>query len=134
MASRNKGGAAGAEKGVNYNTYLLGREGYVSMNLVTGASTVESEKPVAKQLLAALEFDKGKSYGEFNASTDHIAEYGLAALVGGVAAKKLGLFALVAAFFLKFAKVILLALVPIGAVVMKFFRRGKKPEAGPPAA
>ena len=45
------------------------------------------------------------------------------ALVGGVAAKKLGLFALAAAFVLKFAKVFLIGLAVAGAGVMKFFRR-----------
>jgi Protein of unknown function (DUF2167) len=32
----------------------------------------------------------GKGYEDFNASTDHIAAYGLAALVGGVVAKSSG--------------------------------------------
>jgi uncharacterized membrane-anchored protein len=123
LASKDKGAAATAEQGVNYNTYLLGREGYVSMNLVTELNVVESQKPIAKNLLAALEFDKGKAYTEFNASTDRVAEYGLAALVGGVAAKKLGLFAVLAAFVAKFAKLILFALIGFGAAAMKIFKR-----------
>ncbi len=131
LASREKGAPAGDGQGVNYNTYLLGREGYVSMNFISGLDLIEAQKPTARLLLAALEFDKGKAYGDFNASTDRIAEYGLAALVGGIAAKKLGLFALIAAFFVKFAKVIVLALVPIGAVAMKFFRKPKPPEVPP---
>jgi uncharacterized membrane-anchored protein len=123
MSSRDKNAPAGEEQGINYNTYLLGRQGYVSMNLVTGMKSVEGQKPMARELLSSLEFDKGKSYADFNSSTDRIAEYGLAALVGGVVAKKLGLFALIAAFFVKFAKVILLALIPIGAFVMRIFRK-----------
>jgi uncharacterized membrane-anchored protein len=126
LASRDRGAPATEEQGVNYNTYLLGREGYVSMNLVTGANTVESQKPLAKQILASVEFNKGKTYGEFNESTDHVAEYGLAALVGGVAAKKLGLFALAAAFFAKFAKVIILAVAGVGIAAAKFFKRNKE--------
>lgn len=122
LSSRDKGSPAGAEQGVNYNTYLLGREGYISMNLVTGLDVVEAQKPMAHKLLAGIEFDKGKGYGDFNASTDRMAEYGLAALVGGVAAKKLGLFALMAAFFAKFAKVLLFALIPIGAGIMKLLK------------
>ena len=51
------------------------------------------------------------------------------ALVGGVAAKKLGLFALVAAFVLKFAKVILIGLAVVGAGVLKFFRRKPRSDA-----
>ena len=130
MASRDKG-SRDAGQGVNYNTYLLGREGYVSMNLVTDLDAVEAQKPTARQLLAALEFDKGKGYGDFNSSTDRIAEYGLAALIGGVAAKKLGLFALIAAFALKFAKVIALAVAGLGTLVWKYV--GKKKSGEPPA-
>lgn len=130
-ASRDKGAAAGQEQGVNYNTYLLGREGYLSMNFVTGLNTIESQKPVAREILAGVEFDKGKTYADFNASTDHVAEYGLAALIGGIAAKKLGLFALIAAFAVKFAKVIALAAIAVGAGAVKFFRGKKNP---PPAA
>ena len=54
-----------------------------------------------------------------------MAEYGLAALVAGVAAKKLGFFALIAAFGLKFAKVILIALAGGAAVLGRLFKRNK---------
>jgi len=94
---------------VNYNTYLLGREGYLSLNLITSASAVDSDKAAAQQLLAAVDFNSGKRYADFNSSTDKVAAYGLAALVAGVAAKKLGLLALLAATVVKFAKVIVLA-------------------------
>jgi uncharacterized membrane-anchored protein len=132
MSSRDKGASPGEEQGINYNTYLLGRHGYVSMNLVTGLKSVEGQKPMARELLSSLEFDKGKSYADFNSSTDRIAEYGLAALVGGVAAKKLGLFALIAAFAVKFAKVILLGLAGIGTFAYQFFRKKKEAAATTP--
>jgi uncharacterized membrane-anchored protein len=123
MEARQKGAAAGEDSSVNYNTYALGREGFMSLNLVTERSTVGQDKSAAQTLLAALEFNSGKRYADYNASTDRTAEYGLAALVAGVAAKKLGLFALGAAFFAKFAKIILLALAGLGAGFMKFFKR-----------
>jgi uncharacterized membrane-anchored protein len=123
LSSRDKGAPATAEQGVNYNTYLLGREGYVSMNLVTELNEVESQKPIARKLLAALEFEKGKAYTDFNASTDRVAEYGLAALVGGIAAKKLGFFALIAAFAAKFAKLLIFGFLAFGAAAVKMFRR-----------
>jgi len=126
LASKDKGAPAGAEQGVNYNTYLLGREGYISMNLVTDLNAVEAQKPIAKQLLAAVEFEKGRTYADFNASTDHVAEYGLAALVGGIAAKKLGFFALIAAFAAKFAKLIGLAAIGLFAGIAKLFGRRKE--------
>lgn len=105
----------GDDPTVNYNTYVLGREGYISLNLITSASTVDTDKAAARELLAAAQFNSGKRYQDFNSSTDKVAAYGLAALVAGVAAKKLGLLALLAVTVVKFAKVIGLALV--GAVV-----------------
>jgi uncharacterized membrane-anchored protein len=110
---------------INYNTYVLGREGYIEMNLITTSSTVQNDKIAAHQLLEAVAFNEGKSYQDFNASTDKVAAYGLAALIGGVAAKKLGLLATLGVFFAKFAKVIAIAAVAFGAGIMKWFR-GKK--------
>ena len=128
MKSREVGAPADEPLGVNYNTYALGREGYMSLNLVTGLNDLPKYQGDAQQLLGALEFNDGKRYADFNASTDHVAEYGLAALVLGVGAKKLGLLAVIGAFFLKFAKVILLAGVAFGGAILKLFGR-KKSEA-----
>nr|WP_324288694.1 DUF2167 domain-containing protein [Roseateles sp. SL47] len=125
MSTRDKGAPADQPQGVNYNTYALGREGYVSLNLVTGLKDLPKDKVEAQNMLSALEFDEGKRYQDFNASTDHVAEYGLAALVLGAGAKKLGLLAIIGAFVVKFAKLFILAAVGFGAAILKFFRRDK---------
>ena len=116
---------------INYNTYVLGREGYISLNLVTSESHIAQDKADAGQLLAAVDFKSGKGYGDFNSSTDKVAAYGLAALVAGVAAKKLGLLALFGATILKFAKVIAIAVAAFGAGVMRWLkaRVGRKDSA-----
>jgi len=131
MSLRDKGAPADAEQSVNYNTYALGREGFFTLNLVTDLKALPTEKSEAQGLLAALDFDAGKRYADFNASTDHVAEYGLAALVLGVGAKKLGLLAVVFAFLAKFAKIAILAVVGVGAAVKKFFFKGKKEQQQP---
>ncbi|MGH8186574.1 MAG: DUF2167 domain-containing protein [Steroidobacteraceae bacterium] len=113
---------------VNYNTYVLGREGYISLNLITSTSTVEADKPSAHQLLAAVNFNDGKRYSDFNSSTDKVAAYGLAALVGGMAAKKLGLLAAIGVFIAKFAKVFIVGAVALGGGLMKFLK-GRKAAA-----
>jgi len=95
-----------AQKSINYNTYALGRDGYFSLNLLSGSERIASEKAVAHELLADLSYNAGERYEDFSATTDRIAEYGLAALIGGIAIKKLGLFALFVALVLKFAKVL----------------------------
>jgi uncharacterized membrane-anchored protein len=132
MSSREKGAAADQPQGVNYNTYVLGREGYFSLNLVTELAELPKDKPAAHALLAALVFNDGKRYADFDAKTDKVAEYGLAALVVGVAAKKLGLIAVIVAFAAKFGKLILLALAGVGAVGIKLWRK-RRAASAPPA-
>lgn len=130
--SKDKGGSAD-DQGVNYNTYALGREGYISLNLVTGARDLEKYKPDASKLLAALQYDDGKRYADFNGSTDKVAAYGLAALVAGAAAKKLGLLAVVLAFLAKFAKVIVVAGGALLWGIAKVFKKKEAPVAATPA-
>jgi uncharacterized membrane-anchored protein len=125
ISSRDKGQAAGDSQGINYNTYVLGREGYLSLNLVTALEAIEKERPIAHELLAAVAFNKEKRYEDFNADTDHVAEYGLAALVGGLAVKKLGLLAMAGVFLLKMWKIVALAVFAIGAGVKKWLGRNK---------
>lgn len=120
--AREKGGND-PDPTINYNTYVLGREGYISLNLITSSSRIEQDKPAAHELLAAVGFVDGKRYDDFNESTDKVAAYGLAALVGGVAAKKLGLLAAAAAFLAKFAKIIIVGVIAFGAGILKLFRR-----------
>jgi uncharacterized membrane-anchored protein len=118
-----KGSAAGDSAGVNYNTYALGRDGYFEVNLLTDEKHVEADKTHASAVLSALEYSQGKRYADYVSGTDHVAEYGLAALVAGVAAKKLGMLALAGVFFAKFAKIIIAAIAIAGGGFFKFFRR-----------
>ncbi|MFM2059120.1 MAG: hypothetical protein RLY71_3505 [Pseudomonadota bacterium] len=135
MSSRHKGAPDDEPQGVNYNTYALGREGYFSLNLVTGLNDLPTYKPTAATMLAALEYLPGKTYADFNSATDHVAEYGLAALVVGVAAKKLGFLAVALAFLAKFAKVIFIGLAASGGIFAKIFKSRKaRTAATAPAA
>jgi uncharacterized membrane-anchored protein len=126
-SSRERGTGASADQGVNYNTYALGREGYISLNLITDLDKLGKYRPDALKLLGALDYLEGKRYADFDSSTDKVAAYGLATLVAGAAAKKLGLFAVILAFLAKFAKVLV---VVAGAAIwglVKVFG-GRKPE------
>lgn len=123
VSTKDKGVADTGDRGINYNTYALGREGYISINLVTDLKEIGHQKKYAHALLAGLSFNEGKRYADFNSSTDHVAEYGVAALVGGFAAKKLGLLAAAGVFFAKFWKLLALGGVAVGSVFSKIFRR-----------
>lgn len=134
LLAKDKNQSDDAPKNVNYNTFALGRDGYFSLNLLSGSERIAGDKAVAHELLSDLSYRSGKRYEDFSAGTDRIAEYGLLALVGGVAAKKLGLLALAGAFVLKFAKIIIIAVLGFGAAVAKFFRRKPRTDnAGGPA-
>jgi uncharacterized membrane-anchored protein len=126
LLSKRKGELDSVATGVNYNTYALGREGYFSLNLLTSSDHAETDKRAAHELLGALSYDVGKGYEHFNANTDRVAAYGLAALIGGVVAKKIGLVAIFGAFVLKFAKLIGLAAVGLWAGLRSLFRRKPK--------
>jgi len=113
--------------GINYNTLVLGREGYVSLNLITSLDQVDALKPIGKTLVDHLSFVEGKRYQDVDFKTDKIAEYGLAALITGVVAKKLGFFAIIAAFLAKFGKLIAIAVFGGGyAAIKRFFSKKKQ--------
>jgi uncharacterized membrane-anchored protein len=124
MQARDKGGDPSEPNNINYNTYALGRDGYFSLNLLTSTADLEHDRPAVQDLLSNLNYLPGKRYEDFNDSTDKIAEYGLAALIGAVAVKKLGLLAVIGVFLLKAWKLALIAVVGVGAAIRRFFRRG----------
>lgn len=123
LAKRVKNSPAEAVQPINYVTYALGRDGYFSVDMLTNQARVAHDQIAAAAILSGLEYDDGRRYQDFNASTDHVAAYGLAALVGVVAAKKLGLLALAGVFAVKFAKLGAIALAGLVALAAKLLRR-----------
>jgi uncharacterized membrane-anchored protein len=107
-------------KSVNFNTRVLGRKGYVSINLVTAPEKLAQYKSSAAALLSATTFKGGSRYEDFNEKTDKVAEYGLIGLIlggAGLGAAKLVKVGLLA----KFGKVILAALVAGKKLVLVAF-------------
>jgi uncharacterized membrane-anchored protein len=120
---REKGAGAGSDASVNYNTYALGRDGFFQLNLITSEKQIEQDKGHARALLAALGYNTGKRYEDFDAASDRVAEFGLAALIAGAAAKKLGMFAVIGALLLKSWKLLALGVFGFGSVFGRLFRR-----------
>jgi uncharacterized membrane-anchored protein len=112
---------AEGEPVVNFNTRLLGRKGIMSVNLVVEPDKLQTTLPEFKGLLSGYDYNSGQRYAEYRAG-DKVATYGLAALVvGGAAAgaAKLGLFAWLAAFLKKGWKLVIVAVVAIGAFIRR---------------
>lgn len=116
--------------GVNYNTMALGRQGYLSMNMVGSLEELPMLKPHANQLLANVAFVEGKRYGDFNSATDKVAAVGLTALIAGAAIKS-GLLAKLWAFIVPLLlagkKLLVLLVLVVGGLIRKYFLK-KKPE------
>jgi uncharacterized membrane-anchored protein len=70
---------------VNYTMRLLGRHGYESVVLVTSPATLQHDVQELRGMLKGFEFNAGERYSEFRPG-DHVAEFGLGALVVGGAA------------------------------------------------
>ena len=126
---------------VNFNTRVLGRKGYVAVNLIDDAQAIEASKPAAAAILAATTYKPGSRYEDFDAKKgDKVAEYGLAALVlGGVALKvaKVGLLAKfgakLIALLIALKKAIVLAIAGFIAWLKRILGRDKKVSTTPVA-
>lgn len=105
---------------VNFNTRLLGRGGVMEVTLVTDPALLPETLPKFKAMLSGFDFKQGQKYAEFRAG-DKMAAYGLTGLIvgGGAAAlAKSGAFKWI-------WKVIVAAVVGLGALFKKFFSREK---------
>lgn len=119
---------------LNYDVRTLGRNGVLSLNLISSLQQLPSIRSAAQSFTAHAAFDSGARYEDFDPSLDRKAEYGIGGLVAagvGVAvAKKLGFLAIL----LKFLKPIIIAVVAAFAVLRKkiasLFGRNKDPLEG----
>jgi uncharacterized membrane-anchored protein len=70
-----------------------------------------------------VDFNQGNRYVDFNPSTDKVAEYGLAALIAGGVAAKVGFFKGIWIAALAAKKFIIIGLVALGAFLKKIWGR-----------
>ncbi len=92
---------------INYNVRILTRQGFVSVLLVTGLDTLDTDIATMKNLiLPKYKIVEGSQYDDFDPKTDKKSDVGLAGLILGgaglVAAKKAGLIGLILIFVKKF--------------------------------
>ncbi|HEY6173419.1 MAG TPA: DUF2167 domain-containing protein [Kofleriaceae bacterium] len=122
--------ASDGEKIVNYFTRVLGRNGFLSVNLIDAPERLEASKKEAAPVLQATHFNAGSTYAD-HVSSDRSSGIGLRGLVlggAGVAvASKLGLFA---KLLFVFKKGFILVFAALAALFRKVFRRKREPDAG----
>ncbi len=116
------------EHTLNYNIRVLGRKGVLVLNAIAGMHQLPGIKTEMQKVIAFTEFKPGNGYADFNTSTDKVAEYGIAALVAGGVAAKLGLFAKLFALLIAFKKVLIIGVIALVAAVKKLLGLKKKEE------
>jgi uncharacterized membrane-anchored protein len=115
---------------LNYNIRILGRGGVLVLNGVAAMSQLPDIEEATRKILAAIDFNAGHRYVDFNPKSDKIAEYGLAALVAGsaaAAAVKLGFFKALWVAILAAKKFIIIGVVAVAASIRKLFNRKQTP-------
>jgi uncharacterized membrane-anchored protein len=108
---------------LNYDVRVLGREGVLSMNAVAGIGQIDQVRRGMRSLIDVAEFNEGYRYAEYDAKTDKLAEYGLATLIAGGVAAKLGLFGKLLAFLVAFKKILIAGAVALAGIAGKLFKK-----------
>ncbi|MCT4583038.1 MAG: DUF2167 domain-containing protein [Flavobacteriales bacterium] len=112
------------EHTLNYNIRILGRKGYLQLNVIGNMNVLEEVKRENDVILSSVNFTEGNQYDDFNPDYDKVAAYGIGALIAGKAIAKVGIFAKLGILLAKFWKIIAVGVVGLIAGIKKFF--GKK--------
>ena len=109
------------ENTLNYNLRMLGRKGVLILNVVAPMSQLGDVEAAAPEILSMVDFNAGERYADFKPGTDKMATYGIAALVAGGVAAKMGLFKGLLIALLAAKKFIVIAFIAIGGFIKKLF-------------
>jgi uncharacterized membrane-anchored protein len=119
---------------LNYNIRILGRRGVLVLNAVASVSQLDEIEKLTPQILTMVNFNDGNRYADFNPKVDKVATYGIAALVAGGIAAKLGLFKLIWVFLLAAKKFVIIGAIAVSTWFKKLFSKNKRTEATAPPA
>ncbi|WDS35371.1 DUF2167 domain-containing protein [Pseudoxanthomonas sp.] len=115
---------------LNYDIRVLGRNGYLSLNAVSGMDELPLVQAGMQQLLPMTDFNAGARYADHNPSTDKVAAYGVAALIGGGLAAKTGLLAKFGLILAKLGKLLFVGVIALVAGIRKFFTSRRERASG----
>jgi uncharacterized membrane-anchored protein len=107
------------ENTLNYSIRILGRRGVLVLNAVAAMTQLKEVETATPSILAMVDFQEGHRYADFNASTDKVATYGIAALIAGGILAKAGMFKLLWVGLLAAKKFVIIAILAIVGYVKK---------------
>ncbi|WP_397448989.1 DUF2167 domain-containing protein [Pseudomonas sp. NA-150] len=108
---------------LNYSIRVLGREGVLELNAVASMNDLPTIQRELPKVLEFANFTDGNRYADYNSSTDKLAKFGLAALVAGGIASKVGLFAKLGILLLAAKKFLVVGLLVVAGFFRKLFNR-----------
>lgn len=102
------------------------------LNAVATMEQLEPVKAGMANVISFVDFNDGHRYTDFVAGRDKVAEYGIAALIAGGIAAKAGFFKLLLAGILALKKLLVVAVVAVGALLKRLFSRRSAGASQPP--
>ncbi|MCF4164911.1 DUF2167 domain-containing protein [Zavarzinia compransoris] len=116
------------EETLNYEIRILGRRGYLDLNIVGAMAQFEAIDSQTDTILSMVQFNQGHTYAEFDPEVDETAAYGIAGLIAGGVLAKAGFFKGLIALVIAFKKVFIIGAVALFAggwqIFKRVFRRG----------
>jgi uncharacterized membrane-anchored protein len=116
------------ESTLNYNIRMLGRRGVLVLNAIAGMDQLATIEQSTPQLLSMVNFQDGHRYADFNASTDKVATYGLAALVAGGLLAKGGFFKVLLVGLLAAKKFVIIGVIALFVGIKKLVAKFSPPK------
>ena len=113
---------------LNYNIRVLGRKGYLNLNVIGNMEQLAEIEMQIPNILQAVSFNQGSRYEDFNPTTDRLADYGIATLIAGGIAAKTGLLAKLSILLLGLKKFLVVIVVAVGGLLSRLFGRKSKSE------
>jgi len=107
---------------LNYNLRILGRKGIFILNAIASMHALPEVKSNIDKVLGSVTFKEGHRYSDFIPDVDNVAAWTIGGLVAGKILAKVGLFAV----FLKFWKLIAIAVVGFGGTFWNKIRNRKR--------
>ncbi len=101
---------------LNYDIRLLGRKGVLVFQAIGHKNQVAEVKSITNTVIDNVSFKSGEKYSDFNPDVDEIAAYTIGGLVAGKVLAKVGLLAV----FLKYIKIIIIAVVAAGGAIWRY--------------
>jgi uncharacterized membrane-anchored protein len=114
---------------LNYSIRVLGRKGYLELNVIGEMPVLEEVKSNINPILESVNFNEGNRYADFNPDIDQVAAYGIGGLIAGKVLMKAGLLAKAGLILAKFWKIIAIAFVGFFAGIKKFFGKKEEPNS-----